>query len=520
MKKISVMLVDDEKLVLEDLMTIIDWDELGFEIVATAMNGKQALGKFEQYHPQVVFTDIKMPFMDGIELIKQIRKTDTKTQILLLTAYEDFTYAKSAIQYGILDYVIKSTINSQTFLSLLHRIQTVIDSQGKVLDIIKGKEIEDFFVSNDTLEQMVKKELFTTPYCYLVVEQDMPVNLSGDNSIDTIRCQKADVISLLLEGENADYEIVAFCNTPRDQMLLVFHIPGTSKSVFYRTLLLYAMNKKSRLKEKLQLDFSFYMVSYKMNLIDFKKLYSTYSPIFYRKYLAEKNMVIDLSDCRNPVGCETEEISLDMDTMRGLLENRDGQGVQEYLERLFSAVSASGSYKSLCSVSRELYDLLKRNNKHLPEYSPKLNLSFADNWKSWLSANQICQWFVDNFLCFLREKQKEDQKQYSKPIVQAMDYIYQNYSDIELGINDIADYVRLSTGHLCVLFKKETGKTLNNYISEVRITQAKRLLEEKNLKVYEISEAVGFQSSQYFSQVFYKLAGMTPNEYQKGNKQS
>lgn len=520
MKKISVMIVDDEKLVLEDLMTIVDWDTLGFEIVATAMNGKQALSKFEQYHPQVVFTDIKMPFMDGIELIKQLRKIDTQTQILLLTAYEDFSYAKSAIQYGITDYIIKSTINNQTVLSLLHRIRTTIDNQGKVLDILKEKEIENFFVSNSELEQISDKELFTTPYCYLIVEQDMPINLAGDNSIDAIRYQKADAVSILLEGENTGYEIVAFSSTPREQMLLVFDIPGTSKAAFYQTLLQYARNKKDRLKEKLQLDFTFYMMSNKVNLIELKRRYSSYSQSFYRKYLLESKRVIDFADNRSTAVPEAEEVSLDMEHIRGLLEKRDEQGIQVYLEELFPAICTSGSYKNLCSVSRELYDLLKRNNKHLPEYARKLNLSFADNWRNWLSAKQLREWFAENFLELIHEKQKEDQNQYSKPIVLAMDYIYHHYSNMVLGINDVADHANLSTGHLCVLFKKETGKTLNNYISEVRIAEAKRLLNENKLKVYKISEAVGFQSSQYFSQVFYKLVGMTPNEYQKGKRQT
>ncbi len=520
MKKISVMIVDDEKLVLEDLLTIIDWDELGFEIVATAMNGKQALSKYEQYHPQVVFTDIKMPFMDGIELIKHLRKIDAKAQILLLTAYEDFSYAKSAIQYDILDYIIKSTINSQTFLSLLNRIRIVIDNQGKVLDILKGKRIEDYFVTNRELDQMEDKELFTTPYCYLIVEQDMPINISGDNSIEMIRYQKADVATILLEGDHEGYEIVACSNTPREQLILLFDIPGTSKAVFNQTLFVYAMNKKILLKERLNLDFTFYMVSNKVNLLELKRLYSIYSHSFYDKYLMEKKMVIDFTDYRNLSVLDAEEVSLDMEYMRNLLEKWDEQELKAYIEILFRDICTSGSYKSLCSVSRELYDLLKRNNKHLPEYSKKLNLSLSDNWRNWLSAKLLYEWFLENFLDLIHEKQKEEQNKFSKPVVKAMDFIFQNYPNVELGINDIADYVNLSTGHLCVLFKKETGKTLNNYISEVRIAEAKRLLDEKQFKVKKISEAVGFQSSQYFSQVFYKLVGVTPNEYRKGKRQT
>ena len=115
---ISVMIVDDEKLMLEDLSTMIDWEAYGYQIIATAFNGKLALRKYREYHPQVIFTDIRMPFMDGIEMISEIRKTDEKVSIVLLTAYEDFSYAKAAIRHGITEYVIKSEITENSLSEL------------------------------------------------------------------------------------------------------------------------------------------------------------------------------------------------------------------------------------------------------------------------------------------------------------------------------------------------------------------------------------------------------------------
>ena len=140
MKKISVMIVDDEKLAIEDLSTIVDWDALGFEIVATACNGRQALGKFNQFRPQVVFTDIKMPYMDGIELIGRLRELDSQVKILMLTAYEDFSYAKSAIQFGITDYIIKSEINAQSFMEVLCKLRRAINTQDKDREILKQED--------------------------------------------------------------------------------------------------------------------------------------------------------------------------------------------------------------------------------------------------------------------------------------------------------------------------------------------------------------------------------------------
>lgn len=133
---ISVMIVDDEKLTLEDLSTIVDWEACGYKIVATVFNGKQALRKYRELHPQLILTDIRMPFMDGIEMISEIRKTDQKVSIVLLTAYEEFGYAKAAISLGITEYLIKSEITAASMTALLQRLSTNIiqqDRKNKIL---------------------------------------------------------------------------------------------------------------------------------------------------------------------------------------------------------------------------------------------------------------------------------------------------------------------------------------------------------------------------------------------------
>ena len=128
-EKIPVMIVDDEKLALEDFSTLVDWDALGFQIVAKAFNGKQALSRFQQYHPQIVFTDIKMPIIDGIVLCQELRKLDADVKLLLLTAYEDFVYAKAAISLGVTDYIIKSEINRRSLTAKLVTLREQIDRQ-------------------------------------------------------------------------------------------------------------------------------------------------------------------------------------------------------------------------------------------------------------------------------------------------------------------------------------------------------------------------------------------------------
>ena len=141
---IPLMIVDDERLAIEDLSTIVDWNAYGFEIVATAFNGAQAFTKFMQLRPQLVITDIKMPIMDGIELIRRIREVDRQVPLLLLTAYADFSYARTAIQLGITDYIIKSEITAQSMAALLTKLRGSIEQQRQNRSILTGTMLEAF----------------------------------------------------------------------------------------------------------------------------------------------------------------------------------------------------------------------------------------------------------------------------------------------------------------------------------------------------------------------------------------
>lgn len=523
MKTISVMIVDDEKLAIDDLMSIVDWKENGFEVVATAFNGKQALSKFQKTHPQVVLTDIKMPYMDGIELIQNLRKIDAKTKILLLTAYKDFTYAKSAIQYGVTDYIIKSEINSRTFKETLIKLREAIESEGKTSSILKEKSISDYFNSNEDEGWLPDKEFFNTPHCYLIIERDQPLNISGENSAGNNRHLNADIIlflSALSATEESGLSIAAVSGIQNDQALIAVDIHEVSQAAVRSAVLRYAERIKAELENHFKQSFTIYTVDSKTNIAELKKMYISGRERFLTKYLYGSGGIHSFSNetIKPAYGGIKPEIYTDENLINSLLEKMDDNELESYLDTLFSRAFNSNSYQNLYSVSKELYAILRRHNELMPGYSDKPDISPDSNWQFWLNGKDIKKWFIDKFRNINNEKKRLFEHSYSRVIAKAIDFIHINYKNSYLEINNIADAVHLSTGHLCALFKKETGKTVNNFITEVRIAEAKKLLDESNLKVYEISSTVGYQTSQYFSQVFYKLTGVYPAEYQRGQK--
>ena len=132
MGKIRVMLVDDDRLAIEYMRGIVEWEELGYEVVAAAYNGKQALRLLDQYSPQLVITDISMAHMDGIELCQKIRERSKEVRVVLLTAYGEFEYARQAVQLGVDYYLIKDEVDAEYMKERLLALRELIANQVKI----------------------------------------------------------------------------------------------------------------------------------------------------------------------------------------------------------------------------------------------------------------------------------------------------------------------------------------------------------------------------------------------------
>ena len=124
---ISVLLVEDNKLALEYLETLIDWERHGFKVVATALNGKDGLNKYLALKPQLIITDIQMPSVSGVDMAKRIRETGASVKIIFLTSYQVFSYARSALDLGVSEYILKHELNEQTLIKKLAGIKDLIE---------------------------------------------------------------------------------------------------------------------------------------------------------------------------------------------------------------------------------------------------------------------------------------------------------------------------------------------------------------------------------------------------------
>ena len=512
---ISVMIVDDEKMILEDLSTMIDWEAAGYQIIATAFNGKQALRKYRELHPQVIFTDIRMPFMDGIEMISEIRKTDEKVSIILLTAYEDFSYAKAAISLGITEYIIKSEITANSLSDLLLRLKNNIIKAGRRERYITDRMLEQFFLSEEMTENTDSEESLNRPDYISMAEQDLPVSLSGENIPEEIIIHRSKFVEILTDEKADGWELEVITAIPGRKMVIALNPDEKNYSDRENKLLKTAHEFQSRLQKRTGFGFTLYIVRGKISLYEFKRFYDENKRIFLKKYLAGTGK-IHILDCSQVQELEKERNAASTRngiSMEEVLKETDSQTRTRKLKEVLDIAGNDGA-EQFISAAQSGYMALKHAYQKVHNGKEKEFPQITTCWKNWLDAEKITLWLQEQMEVY-HEYISREVKGYSRIVADAEEYIYRSFRNPDLSLNDVAAYVHLSPGYLSSEFKKETGVTLKSYLTDVRIDAAKKMMDEGKYKIYEICSAVGYNSSQYFSQAFYKKTGMFPTEYSR-----
>lgn len=509
-EKITVLVVDDERLAIEDLCSIVDWQAHGFEIVATAFNGAQAFTKFLQYRPQVVITDIKMPIMDGITLIQKIRQVDQQTLILLLSAYEDFSYARAAIQMQSTDYIIKSEITAQSMHDLLLRLQRTVEKRKQNHAILTDTMLEVFFTSPNVPVAAEEDLIMHRRFAFLVVEQSRPLMIDGGQKVPSPKLPLAELKHILRSLTYREMRYMGLISLHDGRTLLVLEPQDHSMLHTFDSIYANARMMQEELRAK-ESDITIFLCMRPMSLHDFRDYLASCDDLFSLKWFSKGSSLILMERGERPkvpVPAKREEWS-------ELLKQGRSEEAAAYLKAVFDALIENRDATALRNTSQMLYGVLLQLCAALPDRCRRPDLTAAHGEGRWTNAAAICAYLTEKAAEFCALSRQEQENSYSRAVLDAMSYVNTHYSDSELSLNEIADSLHISVGYLCMLFKKEVGITLNNHITDVRIREAKRMLRHGHEKVYEISTAVGYQTSQYFSQVFQKRVGMYPAEYRK-----
>ena len=518
----QVLIVDDEPIVKIALRSIITWNDLGFHICATASNGEEALEMAGRFHPNLIICDLKMPIMDGLELIKAVQERKMDCGFLVISNYEDFNYVRTALVLGASDYILKVSISPEELTEQLEKIKEKLDQ--------KSSQHEKILYSKDEVllhqEQQAAWQDFFTHKSYELNTLENITGLSQNKPLGSLSlCQisfdwyaqnleplpSAELLRNTLKNalEQFDRRRIIFFSA--NNTLLV--LPESQLKLHHKTI--------AGLSARIAQFFQYYMslspaILYQSgipDLIEARNVYHNFQELlelgFYGPLAQVDAEKLTVSSAVPDVSYK--ELAMEILT----IPDKTLEYASLRLTKLLD--SCKKNHVMPTKVIQYCARLLGELEYHVSGITTIAHDQIADSAdiiRNVISLEELSKNLMDALQAIFAPKQPscEASADYSPEVIQALSYIQNNYSR-KISLTSVAEHVGLSSGYLCRIFKEETSVSINAYINSLRMTKAAELLKDNNSYIKEVAISVGFEDQLYFSRQFKRYYGVTPSEY-------
>lgn len=543
MNEIKVFLVEDEMVIRRGIKNSIDWEKEGYIFCGEASDGELAYPMIIKEKPDILITDIRMPFMDGLELCKLVKKELPNIKILILSGYDEFDYAKEAIRLGVTEYLLKP-ISSGKLLEALNGVSESIRREKEDKDLVR-KYMEE--MRENTEHE--KQKFF---------EQMIAGNLSMADALETGKKYEmnlsAGMYNLLLfrftlgeenrkSGEllgEAEYAIEKL--TERLEYVFEFQC-GVEGWAF----LLMADNEEQmseRVKE-LSKDLEEIMKNYSTiayfggigqpvaRLRELEESFREAERALAARFTMELNRIISVEDIRMAQNVDTlDDIEItsfgEIEKTRTMLEKFLNNGAEDEIDEFVDVYINELPEENLKSVLMRQYIIMDAYIVMM-SFCEKIEgiegemQAQSEELKNSMKTSQTLE-EIKNYIRMLLKKiigvrDTISGRRYSDIIEIAKDQIRKTYMSDEISLNTIAAEVGMSPSYFSSIFSKEMGKTFVEYLTEIRMDRAKELLMCSSMKTSEIGYEVGYKDPHYFSYIFKKTQNCTPKEFRARGKE-
>lgn len=507
----KLLIVDDESYTREGIIEMMPWDELDITEIRQAFDGVNALEIMNEYKPDIILSDIKMPRMNGIDLAINIRKSSSTCAIIFMSSYSDKMYFKSAIQLKAVNYIEKP-------LDLQELYSTIKNSNLEMSKLKVLKEnIENKIASELAKQTNINKidELLTNCYSINFINKlkscsIVTVFIKLFNELNDTNKMIIDSIKNIIKTHN--YECIL---SIKNDNLLVIHL-------FKKNI--YLNYKDSNNINLLLLIISEYIDNFTKHYIcvgsivnrledinisytDCKKLLNN---IFYYDY----NSIIFTIKKTESDSNKTNIIYKDFED---ILRKGDKNIIFSYTQKLHKEFKVPGAY-SPSFIKDVYYNLTIRILNFSKSKNINLDTSYqSDNFlNNILNFNNIYElnnylWIkIDNLFTSIN-----NENYLYEPVQKVVEFINSNYSDPNFSLDEISKNTFLTSSYICVIFKDFMGTTVNKYINELRINKAKELLKNHEIKMKDIASKIGYSDANYFAKIFKKETGSNPSDYRR-----
>jgi two-component system response regulator YesN len=533
----KIIIADDEDEVREGIKLKTDWAACGFELVGDFDNGREVFDSMETLQPDVIITDICMPFMDGLQLADSIAQQHRDVKIVFVTGFEDFEYAKQAIKLNVKDYLLKP-INAHEFMNLLITIKQELDEERKKKEDLNDLRIQlnqsfplfrERFLDIMITTRMPKAEierkfryfrlsLFGPFYIVLVADIDefmLDSHGDPDTESELLRFAAFNIVKEVFEDQNGG---IVF-RTRENKIVMLYSGVVEEIQTLGQSL---AEKAKYNIEKYFKIKMSIGIGRLVSDMEGLAKSYQEALSALDYRFLVGRNKIVSINDLE--YGKSSDSISYNEWEKKLLSALKTGNSIIasetifEWMEDLktsrYSIEKCYGLIHKFLISLMHLVETIGFDHSEVFKTDPFtqiMALKTLDDVQLYLI--KTCK----QIITYLSEKRTDVTK---LQMLQAEAYILEHYGEENCSINQVCSHIYMSISYFSAQFKQHTGKTFVEYLTRIRLEKAKELLHITQLKTYDIAARVGYEDPQYFSVIFKKSTGMTPKEYRTLKKGS
>lgn len=526
---IKMLIVDDEENTRNLIKKFIDWNEIGIHIAGEASSGQEALDVIETINVDIIITDIRMQFMDGLEFSKKAAERYPYIKIIVLTAYEEFEYAKQGIKIGINDFLLKPIKRSElreSVESLKNKIETERMSRAEYIKLkerlsenfayLKEKFLNDLIQRSNSSDDTIDKLLY---FSVESLSKYIQVALIGTSHIDNEE-PKSEEEAVLLDLACAEI-VKKYFQDYKDVYVI---IDNSRKIVILNSnskidIIFSCEHIKDLLINRLNCYVSVGIGNVYKDLKSIKKSYREAFEALNYKVVYGKNQVIcfnDMSIASQGLDVKNEETNELGFYIKTGIEEKAISIIDKIFKEIYTAKNdnigqvrvlsiniVTKVFNSITELGLDYEQMLE--SEDFP-YNSILKIDTITEMREYLI------WFVLNAIKSIKGARA---KKVNKVFIEIAEYIQKNISDPELSLSSIANKFYLNPSYLCRVFKQEIGHSFIEYLTKIRIEKAIELLKETDLRNYEVCERIGVPDPNYFGKCFKKYTGISVSDFKK-----
>ncbi len=521
----KVLIVDDEQNICKLIQNLIDWDKMNMEVVGTANNGLDAFRLMQELRPHIVISDIRMSGYDGIELIQHAKEAGIEASFIFVSGYRHFEYAKNAMKYGAVDYLLKPIKKNELTQILMHLSKQIQERQVKEQQAqatkqtlskskqLINRQLMQYLENEETVSEEVLRDSFELEMKDRIARVAI-IKLSGEDN-DEFQQQK-DLILYKISASivlNSQEDIQMRCSVQNDELTVLAVFSPDHAAMIQELFARLWLHHKDLVAEYGKYQISVGCCSEAVPVDGLHAAYHTAQQALAMRFLRGSNMQIELTS-KLPAQLSFQSAFPDgLHSVYTALIAFDKSTVRSLLDTAFDAIRSNEQ-----AIPENLFEGLDTLAHYVREAYG--NVDTAQIEKIRLQPRQMSTYtrLKEELFCLLEQAMESsyEKKQYQDelPIRIGKKYVEKNYAQT-VSLEEVAAAVCLNPNYFSVLFKKMTGINFSEYLTDYRLERARQLLRTTTMNLAQVSDAVGYKDARYFSKLFTKIVGLKPNEYRK-----